>query len=146
MAISTETVGRLLASGRNYVSTIAGFVGGVGLMSAAQEKGLQDAVTEMFNGASMIVHGATSAWAILIVAFPIVGTVMAKFASRSATTSSQAAAVQAAAKDPNTPVSIEAKAAILDAAAATAPLAEPIKVKDPILAELVPSTQVIASK
>lgn len=145
MAFSTETVGKMLASGRNYVSTFVGFVGGIGLMSAAQQKGLADAFNEMFNGLSMVVHGATSAWAILIVAFPVIGAIMAKLASRSARTDNQAAAVQAAAKDPNTVVSVEAKASILDAAATTAPLAEPIKVNDPVLAQLVPSPHVIAS-
>lgn len=146
MAISTETIGKMLASGRNYVSTFVGFVGGIGLMSAAQEKGLTDAFNEMFTGISMVVHGATSAWAILLVAFPVIGVVMAKFASRSASVPSQAAAVQAAAKDPNTTISVEAKASILDAAATSAPLAEKIKVTDPVLAQLVPSDQVIASR
>lgn len=144
MQISTETVGRLLASGRNYASTIVGFIGGVGIMSASQSKGLTDAFNEIFNGLSMIFHGATSAWQIIIVAFPIIGAVMAKFASNSATVVNQAAAVQAAVKDPNTPVAPEAKASILDAAAEAAPLAAPIKVADPVLAEMVPSPKVVA--
>lgn len=116
MAISTETVGRLLASGRNYVSTIVGFVGGVGVVSAAQQKGLTDAFNEIFNGLSMVVHGATSAWAILIVAFPIIGVAMARFASNSAKVTSQAAAVHDAVADPNTPIPPEAKTAIVAAA------------------------------
>lgn len=118
MAFSTETIGRLLASGRNYASTIAGFIGGIGLMSASQSKGLTDAFNEIFNGLSMIVHGATSAWAILIVAFPVIGAIMAKFASNSATTVSQAKAVKAAVDDPNTVIVPEAKVAITTAAAA----------------------------
>lgn len=146
MALSTETVGKLLASGRNYVSTTVGFIGGVGLMSAAQEKGLQDAFAEIFNGLNMVVHGATSASSILIVAFPIIGVIMAKLASNSASVPNQAAAVKAAAKDPNTVVTMEAKAAVLDAAATVAPLAAPIQIKDEKLAELVPSNDVIASK
>lgn len=144
MQISTETVGRLLASGRNYASTIVGFIGGIGLMSAAQQKGLTDALNEIWNGVSQIVHGATSAWQILVVAFPIIGAVMAKLASNSATVKNQAAAVQAAVKDPNTAVSVEAKASILDAAAESAPLTEPIKVADPALAAAVPSAKVVA--
>lgn len=144
MQISTETVGRLLASGRNYASTIVGFIGGVGIMSASQSKGLTDAFNEIFNGLSMIFHGATSAWQIIIVAFPIIGAIMAKFASNSATVPSQAAAVQAAVKDPNTVVSVEAKASILDAAAESAPLADKIKVADPVLAQMVPSPKVVA--
>lgn len=146
MAFSTETIGRLLASGRNYASTIVGFVGGIGLMSASQSKGLSDSVGEIFNGLSMVVHGATSAWQILAVAFPIIGVLLAKIASNSAKVTNQAAAVQAAVKDPNTTVSIEAKASILDAAAEAAPLASKIEVKDEKLAELVPSANVVAAK
>lgn len=116
MAFSTETIGRLLASGRNYASTIVGFVGGVGLMSAAQSKGLMDAVNEMISGLSMIVHGATSAWQILIVAFPIIGVVMARMASNSAKTESQAAALKAAVEDPLTPIPPAAAEAIKTAA------------------------------
>ena len=144
MALSVETINRLLASGRNYVSTFAGFIGGIGIMSASQSKGLTDAFMEIFNGLSMIVHGATSAWAILIVAFPIIGSIMARMASKSATVDNQSAQVQAAAKDPNTVVSVQATAAILDAAAEAAPLKAPIVVSDPNLAAIVPSQKVIA--
>lgn len=146
MAISSETVGRLLASGRNYASMFVGLVGGIGLMTAAQSKGLGEAFTEIFSGLNMIAHGASSAWQILIVAFPIVGVILAKWASNSAKVDNQAAAVQAAVKDPNAPVSLEAKAAILDA---TANLAEvkkdrPIEVTDPVLANAVPARNVVA--
>lgn len=116
MNISTETVGRLLASGRNYASTLVGFIGGVGLVSAAQDKGLSDAINEIFSGLSQVIHGATSMWQILVVAFPIIGVVMAKMASSSAKTVNQAAAVKAAVIDPNTPISPETKAAIVVAA------------------------------
>lgn len=116
MAFSVETVNRLLASGRNYVSTTVGFIGGIGLMSASQNKGLTDAFSEIFNGLSMVVHGATSAWAILIVAFPIIGGIMAKLASNSATTDNQAKQLKAAIIDPNTPIAPEVKATVLDAA------------------------------
>lgn len=116
MNISTETIGRLLASGRNYASTFVGFVGGIGLMSASQQKGFTDALTEIFNGLSQIVHGATSLWQILIVAFPIIGVIMAKMASNSAKTTNQAAAVKAAIVDPNTPIAPEVKATVLEAA------------------------------
>ncbi len=131
MKISTETVGRLLASGRNYASTIVGFVGGVGIISAAQSKGLTDALNEIISGVSQIVHGATSMWQILVVAFPIIGVVMARYASKSAKTSNQASAVQAAVADPNSSVSAEAKVAIVNAAAA---LPEVEKVVAPPLA------------
>jgi len=116
MALSSETVGRLLASGRNYASIAAGFVGGIGLMSAAQQKGFTDALNEIFNGLSQVVHGATSMWQILVVAFPIIGAVMARFASNSAKVTNQAPAVLAAVKDPNTPIPPETKTAIVAAA------------------------------
>ena len=44
MAMSTEMVGRLLASGRNYASTIVGFIGGMGVISASQSKSLTDEI------------------------------------------------------------------------------------------------------
>ena len=116
MNISTETIGRLLASGRNYASTVVGFIGGVGLVSAAQDKGLMDSVNEIINGLSMVLHGATTMWQILIVAFPIIGVVMAKMASNSAKVVNQAAAVKAAVVDPNTPITPEVKTVIVDAA------------------------------
>lgn len=116
MAISSETIGRLLASGRNYASTIVGFIGGIGLMSASQQKGFSDAIGEIFNGLSQVVHGATSLWQILIVAFPIIGIFMAKLASNSAKVSNQAPAVLAAVVDPNTPITPETKTAIVAAA------------------------------
>lgn len=148
MAFSTETVGKVLASGRNIVSMFVGVVGGVGIMSVAQEKGLTDAFNEIFNGLSMIVHGATSAWQILIVAFPLLAGIMAKFALNSAKTENQAVAVQAAVKDPNTVVTVEAKAALLDATAnlPEVPKDKPIEVDDPVLATAVPAPNVIAAR
>lgn len=116
MALSTETVGRLLASGRNYASTFVGFIGGVGVVSAAQDKGLMDSVNEIFTGIGMVVHGFTSFWQILMVAFPIIGVILAKFASNSAKVANQAPAVLAAVKDPNTAIPPEAKTAIIAAA------------------------------
>ena len=148
MAFSTETIGRLLASGRNYVSTIVGFIGGIGVISAAQSKGLVDAINEIFAGLGQIVHGASSLWQILIVAFPIIGAIMAKLASNSAKTVNQAAAVQAAVKDPNTPVEAETKAAVLDTVVnlKEVPKDTKIPVTDAALANMVPSPQVVASK
>src|ERR1700761_3443677 len=105
MNISTETVGRLLASGRSYAGQVIAFASGIGLMSAAQDKGLMDSLNEMYNGAVMIVHGATSFWTIsVVVAAPIVGPIIAKWASNSAKTENQAVAVQKAVIDPNTPI------------------------------------------
>ena len=116
MTLSAETIGRLLASGRNYASTIVGFIGGVGVVSASQSKGLTDALNEIFNGLSMVFHGATSLWQILVVAFPIIGLAMGKFASNSAKVTNQAPAVLAAVKDPATPIPPETKTAIIAAA------------------------------
>lgn len=116
MALSVETINKLFASGRNYVSTFVGFVGGIGLMSASQQKGVSDSFNEIFNGLSQIVHGATSLWGILVVAFPIIGIWMGQIAKKSATVVSQSAAVKAAVADPNTPITPEAKTAIVAAA------------------------------
>lgn len=117
MNISTETIGRLWASGRNYINLILGFAAGTGVISAAQDKGLMDSLAEMYNGVSMIIHGATSAWTILaVIAAPIVGPILARMASNSAKATNQAVAVKAAIVDPNTPVTPELKAAVIDAA------------------------------
>lgn len=117
MAFSTETIGRLYASGRNYINSGIGLLTGIGLMSAAQNKGLTDALNEMYNGVSQIVHGATSAWTILAVLLaPIVTPILARMASNSAKVSNQAPAVLEAIKDPNTPISPEVKATVLEAA------------------------------
>lgn len=116
MALSTETINKLLASGRNYISVIVGFVGGVGLMSTAQQKGVSDALGQIFDGLSQIFHGATNLWGILVVAFPVIGIWMAQMASSSAKVTNQTAAVVAAVKDPNTPIPPEAKTAIITAA------------------------------
>ena len=142
MKISTETIGKWYAEGRNYGSMILGFATGIGLMTAAQQQGMMDALNQMYQGVLMIVSGATSFYQILIVAFPIVGVMLAKWAKKSATVDSQSAALVAAAKDPSTDVSKLATANIAAAAAET--LAQPIEVKDKELAQLAPSDKVIA--
>ncbi len=144
MQISTETIGKWLAEGRNYGSTIVGFIGGIGLMSAAQQKGMMDALNEIWTGVSQIVHGATSFWQIAVVAFPIISVVFAKMAKKSASVDNQAAALKAAAQDPNTTISKQATADILTATVETAPLAKPIEVKDKELADAIPSDKVVA--
>jgi hypothetical protein len=117
MALSVETVNRLLASGRNYASMAVGLVGGVGLMSLSQQKGVTDALNDIWNGLSLMFHGATSLWQILIVAFPALAVWFARIASKTATTDNQSAQVKAAIIDPNTPVSKEAVKDITSAAA-----------------------------
>ncbi len=144
MKFSTETIGKWLAEGRNYGSMILGFATGIGLMSASDQKGLTEAISKMYDGVLMIASGATSFYQILIVAFPIVGVVLAKWAKGSATVDSQAAALKAAAIDPNTTISKQATADILTATVEAAPLAKPIEVKDAELAAAVPSDKVIA--
>lgn len=117
MKLSVETIGRLWASGRNYASLLIGFASGVGVVSASQQKGLTDALNEIYQGVSLIVHGSTSAWAILtVIAAPIVGPIIAKIASNSAKPESQAKAVAAAVADPNTSITPAAKQAIQSAA------------------------------
>lgn len=142
MAISTETIGKWLAEGRNYGSMALGLLTGIGVMSAAQQQGMADAFHQMYQGVMLIVSGATSFYQILIVAFPIVGVLLAKMAKKSASVDNQAAALVAAAKDPNTDVSKIATANIAAAAAET--LDQPILVKNKELAEIAPSDKVIA--
>jgi hypothetical protein len=120
MAFSPETVNRLFASGRNYISTVVGFIGGIGLMSAAQQKGVMDALNEIFNGLTQIFHGATSLWGILIVAFPVIGVWMARMASNSATTVSQVRNVKAVATGPASDVAAGAQKALIEATSAIA--------------------------
>lgn len=116
MGISTETIGKWLAEGRNYGSTIVGFIGGVGVISASQQKGFTDAMSEIFNGLGMVFHGAASFWQILIVAFPFIGVALAKWAKNTASVDNQTKAVVAAIKDPNTEIKPEVKATVLEAA------------------------------
>lgn len=117
MKISTETVGRLLASARGYSQWFVGFTTSLGLVSASQSKTLTDSLSEVWNGASMVVHGFTSIWQVgVVVLGPIVAFVLAKWSSNTAKTSNQAAATLAAVVDPNTPISPETKASIIVAA------------------------------
>lgn len=151
MQLSSETVGRLLASGRNYAGQIIAFAGGIGVMSAAQQKGLSDALSEIVTGVNQVIHGATSAWTILaVLAGPIIGPLLARWASKSATTASQASAVKTAVEesikaDPAkaTPLPLEVKATILDATAALPEVVGDIKVTDKALEHATASPQVV---
>lgn len=119
MQISTETIGRLLASARGYTQWFVGFCTSLGLISAANSKTLTDSFTEVWNGLSMIVHGFTSIWQVgIVVLGPVVGVALAKWSSNSAKLPNQVAAVQAAVVDPNTPIPPEVKAAIISTAKA----------------------------
>lgn len=150
MQLSSETIGRLLASGRNYAGQIIAFAGGIGVMSAAQQKGLTDALTEIGTGVSQVIHGASSAWTILaVVLAPIAGPLLARWASKSATTASQAAAVKTAVEEANknpaaAPLPVEVKATIVDATAALPEVVGEIKVTDKALETATASAQVKA--
>lgn len=117
MQISTETVGRLLASARGYTQYAVGFATSLGLLTAANSKGLTDGFSDIFAGISQTLHGFTSVWQIgVVVLAPIASIVLAKWSSNSAKVSSQAVAVQAAVADPNTPITPETKSVIVSAA------------------------------
>lgn len=117
MNISTETVGRLLASARGYSQYAVGFATSLGLLSAANSKGLTDGLADIFAGVNQTIHGFTSVWQIgVVVLAPVASVVLAKWSSNSAKVSNQAVAVQAAVVDPNTPIAPETKAVILSAA------------------------------
>lgn len=119
MTISTETIGRLLASGRGYAQYFVGFATSLGLISASQSKTLTDSLAEVVSGVTQIVHGFTSIWQIgVVVLAPVVSVVLAKWSSNSAKTANQAAAVKAAVADPNTPIAPEVKETIITTAKA----------------------------
>jgi hypothetical protein len=119
MNISTETVGRLLASGRGYAQYAVGFATSFGLLSAANSKGLTDGFNDIFAGIYQTFHGFTSVWQIgVVVLTPIASVFLARWSSNSAKTVNQAAAVQAAVVDPNTPISQEVKQTIITTAKA----------------------------
>jgi hypothetical protein len=119
MQISTETIGRLLASFRGYAQFGVGALTSIGLLSAANSKGLTDGLTDVFTGAMQMLHGFTSIWQILVVVLaPVASVVLAKWSSNSAKLTSQVAAVQAAVVDPNTPVPSNVKQQIISTAKA----------------------------
>lgn len=146
MQLSTETIGRLLASARGYTQYAVGFATSLGLMTAANSKGLTDGFNDIFNGISQMVHGFSSVWQIgVVVLTPVASIFLARWSSNSAKTSSQAASVQAAVKDPNTALTFDAKAAILDAAAKLPEVSADTKIKvaDEQLAAAVPDSKVV---
>ena len=148
MALSVETVNKALAQARGYAQYGIGIAMGVGIISAAQQKEAVDAIGEIATGLGQVIHGATSLWTIGVVAItPIVSVVLALWSNHSAKTSSQAAQVTAAVKDPNTNVSLDTKASILDATANLNVVATPtIEVTDKKLADAVPSPIVVPAK
>ncbi len=128
MQISLETAARLYAAGRNQINQILGFAAGAGVITVAQDKGAMDAIDEIGKGFGLIFHGASSLYAIgVVVLGPAVGWVLTWYAQRSAKTFNKATAVKLEVADPATPVSAEAKTAIVQAAA-------PIVAAEPALA------------
>lgn len=152
MNISSETIGRLLASGRGYAQYFTGMATMLGIFSAAQSKTITDSVNEIITGISQVVHGFTSIWQVgVVVLTPIVSVILAKWSSNTAKTSNQATAVQVAVKEANgnpaTQLPVDVKAKIIDAAASLPEVKDnnsTIKVGDPILATAVPSSKVVA--
>ena len=119
MTLSTETIGRLLASGRGYAQYAVGFATSLGLLSAANSKGLSDGISDVYAGITQTIHGFTSIWQILlVVGAPVASVFLARWSSNSAKTANQAASVQAAVLDPNTPVPPAVKQVIVDTAKA----------------------------
>lgn len=117
MQFSLETVARIYAGGRNQINQVLGFAAGVGVITVAQDQGAMDAIDQIGKGLSLIFHGASSLYSIgIVVLGPAVGWVMTWYAQRSAKTDNKAPAVLAEVVDPKTPVSIEAKTAVLQAA------------------------------
>lgn len=119
MKLSLETVARFYAAGRNYANMAIGFAAGAGVLSAAQDKTLTDALNEMATGIGLLVHGATSAYQVgVIVLGPLIGGVLAWMAQRSARNDNKAASLVASAKDATDPKAIEATIIVSNAAAA----------------------------
>lgn len=115
--ISLETVGRLYASGRNYANLGLGFAAGVGIISAAQNKDFIDALGEVYQGVTLIIHGGTAIWTMIAaILAPIVGGYLARKASNSAKTENRQANIIAIARDPNDSGNDAAKAALIQAA------------------------------
>lgn len=149
MAFSSETTGRLLASGRNYAGQIIAFAGGIGVMSAAQQKSLSEGLGQVVDGIMMVIHGGATMWTVLaVVAAPIIGPVLARWASNTAKTSNQATAVKAAVEESKTNgvvIPLDVKATIVDATAALPEVVGEIKVTDKALELATESTQVKAA-
>lgn len=116
--ISLETVGRLYASGRNYANMGLGFAAGVGIISAAQNKDFLDALGEVYQGVTLVVHGGTAIWTMVAaILAPIIGAFLARKASNSAKTENRQAGIIAIARDPNDSGNDAAKAALIQASA-----------------------------
>lgn len=143
--LSIETIAKIYAQGRNYANQLLGAVVMFGIMTAAQQKQIMDGLSDFYNGLVLAFTGASHVWQVLVIVFgPIIGGLLAKKASNSASTKSQAASLVERAKDPNGS-GTEAKAAVLDAATKLTD----VKINGtieapPEVANAVPSAQVVA--
>jgi predicted TIM-barrel enzyme len=94
MKFSIETAARVYAAGRNYINLGLGFATSAGVISIAQDKSLTDSFNEIYQGVSLIVHGASSIGQVaIVIGGPIVGGVLAWYAQRSAKATSSAATI-----------------------------------------------------
>lgn len=144
MALSVETVNKSLAAFRGYAQYAIGAITAIGLMKASSGNDISQALGQVIDGLNQVVSGGHALWVALL---PLGSVFLAWWSTYTARTANQAAQVQAAVKDPNTPVTMDAKAALLDAAAALPEVVKehPILVTDEKLAQAVPATNVKAS-
>lgn len=148
MAFSVETANKILAQARGYAQYGMGLATMLGVMTAAQQKDALQAMSDIGAGLAQVVHGATNLWTIgLVASGPFVSIALAQWSKFKSTTASHAADVQAAVKDPNSPISFEAKASLLDATASLDEVKKhDIPVSDPALARAVEAPNVVPAK
>jgi hypothetical protein len=143
MALSVEGLNKGLAQVRGYSQYFMGLATAVGVMTAAQQKEAYEAMGEIVNGLSQVLHGTTNLWSIgVVVLGPMVSIALSQWSKHTATTQSQAAQVNAAVKDPNSAINKDTAASILDATTSLDVVKKDetkIVVKDEALANKVPS-------
>jgi hypothetical protein len=118
-----------LAAIRHGLTVLFTLLGTIGIMSVAGTPKLMDQIINLIQ-AFGVLAGALATF--LGVIGPII---MGWYANYSAQDEQQIKRVEAIALDPSKPTSVEAKVAILDAAASLPEIAKPIKVTSPILAK-----------
>jgi len=143
VAFSVESVNKGLAAFRGYAQYFIGIGTGIGLIKASDGTDISQALGQVIDGLNQVVTGGHTLWVALL---PFGSVALAWWSSWTAKTTNQAAQVQAAVKDPNTVVPIEAKVALLDAAAKLPEVNKdtPILVSDLKLAQAVPAHNVKA--
>lgn len=146
MNLTSESIGKLYAAGRNYANYGMGFLTALGLSTAAENKDLMAAFDQIYNGVVQVVTGATNAWQILVAVFgPIITVVLAKFASNSASSQARIKAVEQIAKDTTQKGEIKQSAAVtLLNAASEVPGTE--KIVNPLLSSHEATSEKVVSK